>query len=89
MEDKEKYLRLLGEFTPPKGYDVKDYYGVSMITIKKNGNTSIELQYDYNKNRVVSSSLVFSDIQQTLEVIRILFKFKVDKTTKPAMLDYI
>jgi len=40
--------KLLKKFTPPEGFKVEDYYGVALMTIKRNNHIQIRLQYDFN-----------------------------------------
>ena len=79
----------MDEFIPPEEFVVDQYYGVSMMTIKKNGAFSIQLQYDYKKRAIVSNSLELNELEQAIEAFRILSKYSTSQKSLPKTLGYI
>jgi len=77
MTDSNKHEELLKHFTAHAGYKLDDYYGVTMMTVKKDRSFSIQLQYGYNKRAQNSSSLIVHGITKALDVYRILMNFAV------------
>jgi hypothetical protein len=77
MTDANKHELLMNNFVPYGDYDVDNYYGVTMMTIKKTGKISIQLQYDYSKRAHNSNSMIVDTSEKALEVLRILLKFAV------------
>jgi len=75
MTDANKFSMLIEMFTPHPNYEIEDYYGVTMMTIKKDLSFSIQLQYGYKKKAENSSSLLIKSIEPALEAYRILMKY--------------
>ena len=65
--------KLLSKFTPYDGFKVDEYYGVSLLRLKKNDRFSIKLVYDFiNGNQRPSSSYEVDDLDTALELVRFL-----------------
>ena len=75
MTDSAKHEQLLTHFIAHPDYDIHDYYGVTMMTIKKDRTFSLQLQYGYKKKAENSNSLIIKELDKALEVYRILIKF--------------
>jgi hypothetical protein len=89
MTDAAKHELLMQEFTPAEGYVIDEYYGVTLLTIRKSGDVSMQLQYDYKKRAVTSSSLMVNGTEKAMEIYRILMKYAVSTTDKAKDLSYI
>ena len=73
------WKKLLNNFTPYNGFEVEDYYGVSLIKLKKGGLYSIRLIHDYTSRGLMSSSYVVTDFQRALKILSILEWFAKDE----------
>lgn len=86
-ENFEMYEALMTHLKPYGDYDVSDYYGVSLMKIKKNNKFSIRLIYDYKKHSLTSSQLEIDDLETAINVYRVLESFTKDKSEKIMMND--
>ena len=77
MTDKIKQEAMLKHFKPHEDFKLEDYYGVTMMTIKKDRSFSLQLQYGYKRRAQNSNSLIIKDSIKALEAYRILLKFAV------------
>ena len=66
------------QFRPYSGYEVDDYYGVSLLKKKKGGVYSIKLVHDYDSNGKFSSAYEVEDLQRAIKIIEILEWFAKD-----------
>ena len=73
------WKQLLSSFRPYKGYDVEDYYGVSLLKKKKGGVYSIRLIHDYDSHGKFSDNYEVSDLQEAIKIIEILEWFAKDE----------
>ncbi len=90
MTDAEKHELLMAKFKEHPDYHKDNYYGVTMMRVKKNMAFSIQLQYGFKKRAENSTSLVVPDIAQALEAYRILTKYaKGVETYKPEDLSFL
>ena len=89
MDDATKHEELMKFFTPHPDYRKDQYYGVTMMRVKKNMAFSLQLQYGYKKSAENSNSLVIQDLSQALEAYRVLTKFAEDKVDKPIDLSFL
>ena len=53
-------------FQPLPGFELEDYYGVAMVTVKKNDTIQLRLQYEYDKKPVNGAPLEFSNLEDAL-----------------------
>ena len=61
------------EFKVPDGYQKTKYYGVSLMKLKKNGEYSLKLLYDYAKgNSITSNSIQIKDKEKALRIYKLL-----------------
>ena len=72
----------MAHFKPYGDFKVEDYYGTSMMKIKKNGYYSIKLVYDYSSRALMSNSVETDSLEKALSVIRILEANSKDRTDK-------
>ena len=90
--------KLLKKFTPPEGFKVEDYYGVALMTIKRNNHIQIRLQYDFNKKPINGSIYEFKDHNKAFLAFHILqertkqkveelddWEFIEEEPTKPSL----
>lgn len=71
--EKKKWQRILDRFIPYSGFDVSDYYGVSMIKTKRDNKYRVKLIYDYESNAKMSKNqLEITSLSDALEIYRIL-----------------
>lgn len=77
MTDASKCKLLMDNFTTHPEFKLDDYYGVTIMTIKKDRKFSIQLQYGYAKKAQNSSSLIIDGVEKALETYRILMKFAI------------
>lgn len=90
MTDTEKHQLLMDRFTGHPNYLKDEYYGVTMMRVKKNMAFSLQLQYGYKKHAENSTSLVVPDVSQALEAYRILTKYAIStETYKPEDLSFL
>ena len=89
LTQEETYNALMGYFIPYGDYAVKDYYGVSLIKMKKNGKFSIKLIYDYSNTSKTSNPLEIDDVETALDIYRVLNKFAKDKSDKIVLKDIL
>jgi len=83
MNNKELVLKqILDKITPHKDYLVEDYYGVSLIKMKRTGYYNIKLIYGYDKYSKMSSELEIKEIKKALIIYELLDEFSVDKRDK-------
>ncbi len=75
MNDDEKHIELLKLFSPYSGFKVDEYYGVSMMRLKKNDKYSIQLMYDYRK--LSKNGVLVDNLEQAIDVVRILDKYRM------------
>ena len=87
--DDALYDMLMDYYTPFKGFMVKEYYGVSVLKIKKNGYYNIKLVYDYGNHPMMSNILEVPDLERMLHVVRVLEERSKDKTDKFALDDML
>lgn len=73
------WRQLLSNFIPYKGYDVDDYYGVSLLKKKKGGVYSIRLVHDYDSRGKFSDNYEVTDLQKAIKIIEILEWFAKDE----------
>lgn len=78
------WKELLKNFKPYSGFEVNDYYGVSLIKRKKGGMYSIKLIHDYDSNGKFSSAYEVSGLQDTIKIIEILEWFAIDDKLRPS-----
>jgi len=65
--------KLLSKFKPYNGFEVDQYYGVSLLRLKKNDKFSIVLVYDFiNGNPKTSSGYIVDSLDIALELVRTL-----------------
>ena len=81
-EDENIYKQLMNHFKPYGDFKVEDYYGTSMMKIKKNGYYSIKLVYDYSSRALMSNSVETDSLEKAFNVIRILEARSKDRTDK-------
>jgi hypothetical protein len=91
MTDSSKHIELLKHFTSHEDYELDEYYGVTIMTIKKDRSFSLQLQYGYKKRAQNSSSLVIKELSTALEAYRILMKFSLPlpETEEPPSLSFL
>lgn len=75
--------KLLTKFKPYSTFDVKDYYGVSLIKLKHNGAYSIKLIHDYTSRSLTSTAYVVEDFTKAMKIISILEWFAKDDHLRP------
>jgi len=79
MNDIDKFESLISTLfsgTQPDGYDVKDYYGVMLMKIKRTGRYQIRLQYDYkNRNMINGKPVEFDSLKAVVKAFVLLEKF--------------
>ena len=81
---RDLWEKLLTNFIPHSDYDVKEYYGVSLIKKKKGGMYSIKLIHDYDSNGKFSSAFEMESMKRTLSMIAILEWFAKDDHLRAA-----
>lgn len=80
-EINEYYKQLMNTFEPAKDFKVKDYYGVAMMSVKKNDNVQIRLQYDYgSKHPVNGKPIEVDDIEQAMIIYHVLMTKRIART---------
>ena len=90
MTDPEKHELLMERFKEHPDYHKENYYGVTMMRVKKNLAFSLQLQYGFKKRAENSTSLVVPDLAQALEAYRILTKFaNSEDSYKPEDLSFL
>ena len=89
MTDAKKHELLMAEFTPPEGYEIDHYYGVTMMVRKKTADYSLQLQFDYAKRAKNSNSLILTDLAKALTVYKLLMKYAKVSKELPKDLSYI
>jgi len=77
------WKKILEEFKPYSGFEVDNYYGVSLIKRKRGGMYSIKLIHDYDSNAKFSSALEIADFQRAIKYIEILEWFAKDEELRP------
>ena len=77
------WRKLLEKFSPYSGFEVEDYYGISLIKKKKGGVYSIKLIHDYQSNAMFSSAYEVEDLQKVIKIIEILEWFAKDDLLRP------
>lgn len=90
--DDTVFKELMKFFKPYAGFEVEDYYGVSLLKIKKNGTYSIKLLYDYDKHALASNPLSTDSLDKALQVYALLdskAKNKDDKFHLDTVIDTI
>lgn len=80
---------IMKEFKPYEGFQVEDYYGVSLLSIKRNGKFNIKLVYDYDKRSLTSNAVEIETMEKATKILLILDYFKKDKTDKPKSIEAI
>ena len=83
MENKnsdKNWLNLIKRFKPYSGFELEDYYGVSMIKTKGENKYRIKLIYDYTNNSKMSvNQIEVAELDRAMKVYEILDKHSVDK----------
>jgi hypothetical protein len=72
------HTQLLTKFVPYEGFKVEDYYGVSILKIKKGGAWSIKLIHDYTTRGLTSSGYIVYDFKKVMSIFSILEWFAKD-----------
>jgi hypothetical protein len=73
----------MAHFKPYGEFKVSEYYGVSLMKIKKNGHYSIKLVYDYKDRALVSANALDTDsLDKAVEIYKLLDSKSKDKTDK-------
>ena len=88
----EQHKEALKLFDPAKGYAVDNYYGVSIIKLKKNNKYSIKLMYGYSqsgKNSVMSEGVIVDKPEDAIQLYTLLEQFAKDGETKSEKLDFL
>ena len=88
----EQHKEALKLFIPAKGHEVHEYYGASLIKLKKNNKYSIKLQHGWSetgKNTIMSEGVIVNDFEQAINLLTILEQFSKDGETKSADLDFL
>ena len=88
-EEQKKLNWFFKEVEPYDGFKVRDYYGIAVVTIKKNSTWDIRLQYDYEKNHKNGTPFKIDDIDELLDWYRLLDKHKKDKSSNRKIKKYI
>ncbi len=89
VEQHQKALKL---FIPAKGYELHQYYGVSLIKLKKNNKFSIKLMHGWSesgKNSVMSKEVIVDKFEDAIQLYTLLEQFSQDGETKSASLDFL
>ncbi len=88
----EQHKKALKLFIPAKGYELNQYYGVSLIKLKKNNKFSIKLMHGWSesgKNSMMSEAVTVANIEDAIQLYTLLEQFSQDGETKSANLDFL
>jgi hypothetical protein len=81
MNQKTLVKKILNQFKPHKDYELEDYYGTSIMRLKRDGQWSIKLLHDYvSGNSKTSSGIKVKTFDDAVEICKILNEYAVDKT---------
>ena len=81
-ENYNKYRWFLEQVEPYKGFEIDNYYGVQMMTVKRDCSYDLRLQYDYgDKHPQNGSAFKVETFIEAVEWMALMDSFKVDKTT--------
>ncbi len=72
-------------FDPVKGFKLEDYYGVALMSVKKNDNFQIRLQYDYDKKATNSNPVELDNINDAILMYEVLTKYRKQRTAAKRM----
>lgn len=65
---------LFAHFTPHEGFELMDYYGISVLQLKKNNKFSIKLIYDFHGGRQrASNALILGSLDEVFAVMQVLY----------------
>lgn len=65
--------KVLAKFKPYTGFSVEQYYGVSVLRLKKNDKFSIKLVYDFvNGNAKTSNAFIVDDLDTAYSLAQFL-----------------
>ena len=53
-------------FKPLPGFELEDYYGVAIMSVKKNDTIQLRLQYEYDRKPINGAPLEFSNLEDAL-----------------------
>jgi hypothetical protein len=85
---KEKFRKLLTKIESPEGYNKEDYISYSLLR-KAKGGFSIQLIYEYKKNKKTSSAINLQDIKQVYIVLDLLEAFCKNKKENSNEFDWL
>lgn len=88
----EQHKEALKLFIPAKGYELHQYYGASLIKLKKNNKFSIKLMHGWSesgKNSVMSKEVIVDKFEDVIQLYTLLEQFSQDGETKSANLDFL
>jgi hypothetical protein len=71
-EIEEYYSQIIKVFEKVEGFDIDDYYGVAIMSIKKNDSFQIRLQYDYEKKAINGNPIEIENIEKAMFIYYIL-----------------
>ena len=72
---------LFSHFTPYEGYELMDYYGISVLQLKKNSKFSIKLVYDFTGGRQrASNAITLSSLEEVFAVMQVLHDNRKQET---------
>ena len=76
--------QLLAQFIPPVGFQLEDFYGVSMYTNQKDNTFTVKLQYEYSsttgKTKFSRNGITVPTVKLLGQLIQRLVPLGVDKS---------
>ena len=73
LEEIEHYFsQAIVCFKPLEGFELESYYGVAIMTVKKNDTIQLRLQYEYDKKPVNGAPLEFTNLESALDTYTIM-----------------